>query len=175
MQLSKERSIPLQARKLTTLALYTTLAMIIFAVESLIPPLVPIPGIKLGLANIITLVVLTKYSPGDTLLILLARIFLSTFLFGQAMSLLYSLVGGICSYAAMVLVHHLLQKHFIYLTAIVGALFHNLGQLLVAYLITAVPGVLTYLPFLILSGILTGLFTGLCAHFTLKYLLRRLS
>lgn len=164
----------MQVRKLTTLALYTTLAIIIFSVESLLPPPVPIPGIKLGLANIITLVVLTKYSPKDTLLILLARILLSAFLFGQAMSLLYSLAGGLCSFAAMVLVQHLLQKHFIYLTAIVGALFHNFGQLLVAFLLTSVPGVLTYLPFLILSGILTGLFTGLCAHFALKYLTKHL-
>lgn len=165
----------MQVRKLTTLALYTTLAMIIFAVECCIPPLVPIPGIKLGLANIITLVVLIKYSPRDTLLILLARIFLSTFLFGQAMSLLYSLVGGLCCLAAMVPLNRLLHNHYIYLTSIIGALCHNLGQLLVAFLLTAVPGVLTYLPFLILSGILTGLFTGLCAHFALQYLSRHLS
>lgn len=159
----------MQIRKLTTLALYTTLALIIYSVESLIPPLVPIPGIKLGLSNIITLVVLTKYSPKDTLFLLTARILLSTFLFGQAMSLLYSLAGGLLSFVAMVPVQHLLQKHFIYLTAIVGALFHNIGQLLVAFLLTSVPGVLTYLPFLIVSAVLTGLFTGLCAHFTLKH------
>lgn len=165
----------MQTRKLTALALYTTLAMIIFSIESAIPPLVPIPGIKLGLANIITLVVLRKYSAKDTLFVLLARILLSTFLFGQAMSLLYSLVGGFCCFAAMVLINRLLQNHFIWLTSVVGALCHNLGQLLVAFLLTAVVGVLTYLPFLLLSGILTGLFTGLCAHFALKYLHRHLS
>lgn len=165
----------MQIRKLTTLALYTTLALIIYSVESLMPPPVPIPGIKLGLSNIITLVVLTKYSSKDTLLLLTARILLSTFLFGQAMSLLYSLAGGLLSFVTMVLVQHLLQKHFIYLTAIVGALFHNIGQLLVAFLITSVPGVLTYLPFLIVSAVLTGLFTGLCAHFTLKYFTKHTS
>ncbi len=165
----------MQIRKLTTLSLYTTLALIIYSVESLMPPPVPIPGIKLGLSNIITLVVLTKYSSKDTLLLLTARILLSTFLFGQAMSLLYSLAGGLLSFVAMVLVQHLLQKHFIYLTAIVGALFHNIGQLLVAFLLTSVPGVLTYLPFLIVSAVLTGLFTGLCAHFTLKYFTKHTS
>lgn len=165
----------MQIRKLTTLALYTTLALIIYSVESLMPPPVPIPGIKLGLSNIITLVVLTKYSSRDTLLLLTARILLSTFLFGQAMSLLYSLAGGLLSFVAMVLIQHLLQKHFIYLTAIVGALFHNIGQLLVAFLLTSVPGVLTYLPFLIVSAVLTGLFTGLCAHFTLKYFTKHTS
>lgn len=162
-------------QKLTKLALLTTLSLGIYAIESAIPPIVPVPGIKLGLANIITLVVLRKYSPKDTLLVLLARILLSTFLFGQAMSLLYSLVGGLFCFAAMVLVNRLLQNHFIYLTSVTGALCHNLGQLLVAFLLTAVPGVVTYLPFLLLSGVLTGLFTGLCAHFSLKYLLKHLS
>uniref|UniRef100_UPI004057201B Gx transporter family protein n=1 Tax=Acetatifactor sp. TaxID=1872090 RepID=UPI004057201B len=156
--------------KLTTLALLTTFAMIIFTIESAIPSLVPIPGIKLGLANIITLVTLQLYFPKETFLVMLARILLSTLLFGQAMSLLYSLVGGLSCFAAMILIHRLLQKQFLYLTSIVGAIFHNLGQLLVAYLLTEVPGVLAYLPFLLLSGIVTGLFTGLCAHFTLKYL-----
>lgn len=158
-------------RKLTTLAMFATLALIIFTVESAIPPLVPIPGIKLGLANIITLVVLILYSPKDAFWVLLVRILVSTLLFGQAMSLLYSLVGGICCFAAMFFLNRLLQKHFLFLTSIVGALFHNLGQLAVAFLLTAVPGVLSYLPFLMISGIITGLFTGLCAHFTLKYLL----
>ncbi len=161
-------------RKLTTLALYTTLALIIFAVESTIPPLVPIPGIKLGLANIITLVILRTYSPKDTLFVLITRILLSTLLFGQAISLLYSLAGGLFCFGAMWLVNKLLQKHYLYLTSVVGAIFHNLGQLLVAYLLTEVPGVLGYLPFLLLSAIATGLFTGLCAHFSLKYLLKHL-
>lgn len=151
--------------------MFTTLALIIFTIESAIPPFVPVPGIKLGLANIITLVVLMSFSPKDAFFVLLTRIFLSTLLFGQAMSLLYSLAGGIFCFIAMSLVNRLLQKHFLYLTSIIGALFHNLGQILVAYLLTFVPGVFSYLPFLLLSGILTGLFTGLCAQFTLKYLL----
>lgn len=161
----------MSVRKLTSLALFTTLAMIIFAVESAIPPIVPIPGIKLGLSNIITLVVLKSYSRKDAFLVLLTRILLSALLFGQAMSLLYSLAGGICCFLAMCLIDRLLQGHFLFLTSVTGAIFHNLGQIAVAWLITSVLGVLTYLPFLLLSGIITGLFTGLCAQFTLRYLL----
>lgn len=160
----------MRTKKLTTLAMFTTLALIIFTIESAIPPLVPIPGIKLGLANIITLVLLRNYSAKDTLLVLLVRILLSSFFFGQAVSLLYSLAGGLLCFVAMVLTHRLLQGHFLFLTSMVGALFHNIGQLTIAYLITAVPGVLVYLPFLLLSGLITGLFTGLCAHFIQKYL-----
>ena len=104
-------------------------------------------------------------------MVLLMRILLASFFFGQAVSLLYSLVGGILCFVAMLLVHRLLQGHYLVLVSIIGALFHNLGQLTVAFLITQVPGVLTYLPFLMLSGIITGLFTGLCAHFTQRFLM----
>ena len=78
----------MHTRKLTILALFTTLALVIYSVESLLPPVAPLPGIKLGLANIVTLLVLHLYSAKDAALVLLARILLSALLFGQAMSLL---------------------------------------------------------------------------------------
>lgn len=160
----------MKLKRITTLALFTTLALIIFTIESAIPPLVPIPGIKLGLANIITLVVLHNYAPSDAFLVLTMRILLSCFFYGQAVSLLYSLAGGFLCFVAMASVHRMLQGHYLYLVSMVGAVFHNLGQLAVAYSLTQVPGVLIYLPFLLLSGLLTGLFTGLCAHFAQKHL-----
>lgn len=161
----------MKIKKMTALAMFTTLALIIFTIESAIPPLVPIPGIKLGLANIITLVLLHNYSARDAFFVLIMRILLSAFFFGQAISLLYSLVGGIFCFIAMMLVRRLLHGHFLYLTSMTGALFHNMGQLMVALLLTSVPGVLAYLPFLLISGLITGLFTGLCAHFMQKHLL----
>lgn len=155
----------ISTRRLTVLGLFTTLALAVFAIESMLPPLVPIPGIKLGLANIITLVVLYNDSGKDAFLVLLARILLSTLLFGQAMSLLYSLAGGLLCFGAMYLANKLLEGQFLFLTSILGAIFHNLGQISVALLLTSTPGVLSYLPFLLLSGMVTGLFTGLCAGF----------
>ncbi len=160
----------MNTRKLTTLAMFTALALIIFTIESAIPPLIPIPGIKLGLANIITLLLLHNYSAKDALTVLLLRIILSSFFFGQTLSLLYSLAGGILCFLAMVLLHHFLKGQYLFLVSIIGAIFHNIGQLTVAYLITEVPGVLVYLPFLLLSGIVTGAFTGFCAHFTNRQL-----
>ena len=161
----------MKTKHLTTLAMFTTLALIIFTIESAIPPLVPIPGIKLGLANIITLVLLHNYSAKDAFLVLMVRILLACFFFGQALSLLYSLAGGIVCFVAMLLVHRLLKGNYLFLVSIIGGIFHNLGQIAIAYLITEVPGVLVYLPFLLLSGIVTGLFTGLCAHFMNRHLL----
>ncbi len=160
----------MSVKKITTFALFTTLALIIFTIESFLPPLVPIPGVKLGLANIITLVILRNFSWKEATVILIARILLASFFFGQMLSLLYSLAGGLCCLFTMVLVDKLLRHHSIYLTSIFGAIFHNLGQLTVAYLITSTLGVWGYLPFLLLSGCITGLFTGLCAHFTQRYL-----
>ncbi len=161
----------MKLKRLTALALYTTLSLAVYAAESAIPPLVPIPGIKLGLANIITLILLRHFSLRETALVLTARILLSALLFGQFLSLAYSLSGGFLSLLAMFLTHRLLRGKTAFLTGAVGGLTHNLGQLLTAFLLTATPGVFSYLPFLTLSGILTGLFTGFAAALTDKYLL----
>ncbi|MBR4084299.1 MAG: Gx transporter family protein [Lachnospiraceae bacterium] len=157
-------------KKLTILAFFTTLALILYWVESLLPTLVPIPGIKLGLANIITLIILKNFSLREAFPVLLIRIIIATFLFGQFVSLFYSLAGGIFCLLAMALILWILQGHFLFLISIFGALFHNLGQLVVALILTKSLAVLTYLPFFILSAVVTGLFIGLCAHFVQKYL-----
>lgn len=155
----------MQTRKIAILGLYTALSLAIYAAESILPPLAPIPGFKLGLANIITLILLKQYTPKDAALVLTARILLSALLFGQAISLLYSLAGGFLSLIVMSTTNRLLSKRFLPLTGAMGGLTHNAGQLAAAFLITATPYIMTYLPFLLPVGILTGLFTGLCAHF----------
>lgn len=161
-------------KKLTLLSLFTTISLAVYAIESAVPPLVPIPGIKLGLANIVTLVLLRRFRAADALMVLFCRILLSALLFGQALSLLYSLAGGLASLLVMWLVMKLLRKQWIFLTGAMGGLTHNTGQLLTAWMITATDGVFAYLPFLVLSGVITGLFTGLCAGFLDKYLVSRL-
>lgn len=163
----------MNTKKLTVLGLYATLSLAIYAAESALPPLAPIPGFKLGLANIITIILLHRYSFQDAALVLTVRILLSAMLFGQVLSLLYSLAGGICSLSVMYPVSRLLQKKLPPLTGAMGGLAHNAGQLLAAFLITATPGVLAYLPLLLPAGILTGLFTGLCAWLADKYLPRQ--
>ena len=89
---------PSQARRLTRAALLTAIALTIFLAEAQLPPPVPIPGIKLGLANIVTVYAMFVLGPRDTLLILLSRIFLGAVFSGQMMTLLYSLGGGLLSY-----------------------------------------------------------------------------
>lgn len=160
----------MSVRKITLLALYTTASLAVYAAESMLPPPVPIPGIKLGLANIVTLILLRRYSLRETALVLTARILLSALLFGQAVSLLYSLFGGVLSLLVMFVFSRLFQKRLLFLVGAVGGLTHNLGQLLAAYVLTRTAGIWAYLPFLVLSGVITGLFTGTAASWANRFL-----
>ena len=152
-------------KKLTLLALFTTIALIIFVIESAIPPVVPIPGIKLGLANIVTLLLIVSRMPKEAAVVLLMRIFLASVFAGQMMSFFFSLLGGIFCLIAMTLSNRLLRGQFIWFTSIIGAIFHNAGQLLAAIITLQSIYVIYYAPFLLVSAVITGLFTGLCVHF----------
>ena len=157
-------------RKITILGLYTSIALIIFIIELAFPTLVPIPGIKLGLANVVTLYVISNHTIKDAFLVLVMRIILATLLTGQAVSFLYSITGGILCFVVMAFVHKLVGRQYLYLTSIMGAIAHNIGQIGVAFFIMRLSGILLYAPYLIISGIVTGLFTGLVCWFTNQYM-----
>ena len=157
-------------RRITLLALLTAIALTIFMIEAQLPVLVPIQGVKLGLANIITVYSVFVLGPGDALLILCARVFLGAVFSGQMMTLLYSMGGGLLAWIAMVGLRKLLTRKQIWLCSPVAAVFHNIGQLLVAAGVMKTWAVMAYLPYLLLSGMITGLFTGLCAQFLIRRL-----
>lgn len=157
-------------RKLTKMALLTGIALIIFIVEAQIPAPVPVPGIKLGLANVVTVYAMFALGPGQALMILLCRILLGSLFTGQMMALLYSLSGGLLCWLAMLLLRKLVTEKQLWACSAVAAVFHNIGQILMAILITRTPQVALYLPVLAISGLITGLFTGLCAQFLLRRL-----
>lgn len=152
------------------MALLTAVALIIFVVEAQIPNPIPIPGIKLGLANIVTVYAMFALGPGSTLMILLSRIFLGSLFSGQVMAMLYSLGGGLLCYLAMLVLRRLITQDQIWVCSAIGAIFHNFGQMAVAIAVTKTPGLLAYLPFLTISAVLAGTFTGLCAQFVVKRL-----
>lgn len=162
----------MKTKLVTQLAFFTALALCLSGLEAMLPVLVPIYGVKLGLANIVTLIMLTHYKPYQIAFVCLSRILLSTLLFGQIISLAYSLAGGFLCLLVCLLLHHFLSGHYIILTSIMGALAHNLGQIAAAVILTSSLAVLGYLPVLCISGILTGLFTGLCTRFIRPYLRR---
>ena len=154
-----------KTKRLTRAALLTAIALTIFMVEAQLPALAPVPGLKLGLANIVTVYAMFLLGPADTLAILLCRVFLGSLFAGQLMTLFYSLGGGLACYGVMLVLRKLVTERQIWVCGILGAMAHNIGQICVAIGITRTPGLLYYLPVLMVSGILTGCFTGLCAQF----------
>ncbi|MCD7905517.1 MAG: Gx transporter family protein [Clostridiales bacterium] len=159
----------INTRHTALMAMLIAVGLIIFSLESLIPPLTPIPGIKLGLANIVTLFTLYAFSGRDAVCVLILRILLaSVFAAGQVVSLWYSLAGGILCLIAMNICKLFLNENYMQFTSVVGAVFHNLGQLTVAVLITGTPGVLWYSPMLMLGGVICGFFTGIACKLMYK-------
>lgn len=165
-----DRRSSLKGKRLTAMALLTAVALIMFTVEAQIPPPVPIPGVKLGLANIITVYAMFMLGPKDTLLILLARVVLGSMFSSAAITLIYSLSGGLLCYLAMLLLRKLLTLRQIWVCGVIGAIFHNVGQTLAAICIYQSLSVAVYFPLLVISGVVTGLFTGLCAQFLVQRL-----
>lgn len=163
----------MKVQKIAILGMFTTIALTIFMIESMIPTLVPIPGIKLGLANIVTLFLLLRYDGLDAAKVLIARVILASIFGGQMVSFLYSICGGAFCLIAMILTNRFLKGNYIYLTSVVGAIFHNIGQILVACLVLQMSGILVYVPFLLISGVITGLFTGMACYFLNKALPRK--
>lgn len=153
------------ARRLTRNALLTAVALILFTVEAQLPAPVPIPGVKLGLANIVTAWAVCLLGPWDALCILLCRILLGGLFAGNLMVLLYSLTGGLLSFCALLILRRLTSKEQLWICGTLSAVAHNAGQIAAAVFVTASPAVLAYFPFLVVSGMISGLFTGLCAQF----------
>ena len=154
----------METGKITELALLTALALIIFTVELRIPVPVPIPGIKLGLANIVTVYAIYRYRAGEVFLVVFGRIFLGAVFVGNLTALLYSFTGGLFCLLGMLLLKKLISEKCIWLLSIFGAILHNIGQILVAVLVTGTFLIASYLPVLIVSGCITGAFTGICAQ-----------
>lgn len=157
-------------KKMAALAMFSVIALTIFTVESMIGPIVPIPGIKLGLANIVTLLVLVLYGPKESLFVLIVRILLGSMFGGQMISFFYSLSGGVLCWLVMSFINALLKKKFLVLTSMCGAVAHNVGQILAAIVITQSISVVAYLPVLMVSAMITGCFTGVAAQVSAKRL-----
>ena len=155
-------------RKITMLSLLSALSLGIYAFESLMPPLFIIPGIKPGLSNIITLYCLKRFGKKEAAAVLFIRILISAILFGNPVSLIYSLFGGFAALLIEMISDTILKGKHLHITGSFGGLFHNAGQLLCAFFIMGSAAVFAYTPYLILAGILTGMFTGLASFFLLK-------
>lgn len=154
----------MKTKKLALMGLLCAIALTIFMVEAQIPPLVPIPGIKLGLSNIITVFAVFTLGSWEAALILAARIFLGAVFAGNFSTIFYSAAGGALAIITTILLKKILQKNQLWVAGCIGAVAHSIGQMTMAVLISGTPGLFIYLPVMVVCSIITGLFTGLCAQ-----------
>ena len=157
----------MNTKKLILSAILTAFALVAFVIEGAIPPLTPIYGVKLGLANVFTLFALYVLDARYGMAVMLLRIVLGNIFAGQLVSFIYSLTGGLLSFLLMILLKRFFPLKQMWVLSVLCAVMHNIGQLLAAILMTQTLAIVYYLPVLILSGIIAGAFTGLCAQLVL--------
>lgn len=150
-----------QLRKLIIVSIFASLAVVLGVVEALIPFTVTIPGAKLGLGNIVVLTCIVCFGGKDALLLIFIKTLLTAFILGSFSTFLFSVLGALSSFVIMFLMVRFGSKQFsLMTTSIMGGIVHNLGQLLAASIVLGTVKIFYYLPFLMLAGIVTGLFVG---------------
>ena len=154
----------MKARRLTELSLLTAAALIIFIIELQIPNPFPIPGIKLGLANIITVYAVYRCRPHEVAMIVTVRLLLGAVFSGNITALIYSASGSFLCLCGMLLLKRIIDEKHLWMASVLGAVLHNTGQMAAALIVTRTPQLIAYYPFLLVSGCLAGAFTGLCAQ-----------
>ena len=157
-----------KTKKLAFMAVLTAIALTIFMIENQIPAPVPIPGVKLGLANIITLAAMLIIGRKEAGAVLIMRILMGAIFAGSPSTLLYSAAGGFCAYLVMCITVGLFSEKQLWIVSALAAIAHNAGQLMACAFIVKTPGIMVYAPILAASGVITGVFTGLAAMYLVR-------
>lgn len=162
------------AKRVAQFGILTSLALVLGWTERFIPVAQGIPGIKLGLGNTILLYAIYMMDAKSSVLLMLLKVLVTGFFLSNIGGMLYSLAGGVLSLAAMLLVKKLLGNRLprigIIIVSVFGAVFHNIGQLSVAFFTVLYRAVLVYTPPLLVSGLIMGVLTGVVAKYTLRAL-----
>ena len=159
----------MRTKKTALLAVLTGIALTIFILEAQLPPLVPIAGVKLGLANVITLFTLVTLGRREAFTVMILRVILGSIFAGSVTSFLYSAAGALVCFAAMSAAAYIFKDGMTWLISVIGAIGHNIGQIAMAVIITQTAQVIWYLPILLISAVITGTFTGLVTQQILKH------
>lgn len=159
----------MKTKKVAFLGMCIALSMILSFVESQIPPLMAVPGVKVGLLNIVMVFMLYKIGAKDTAIVSILRVILVGILFGTPLSMIYSLVGAALSLIGMIL----LKKTNLFApitVSVAGGILHNIGQIATACIVMETAQIAYYLPVLLISGTIAGILIGLTAAMILKRL-----
>jgi heptaprenyl diphosphate synthase len=158
-----------KTKKMVFLSFLVSIALVIYIVEAQIPVL--FPGIKLGLANIISLTALILMGWREALLIMFLRTLLGSMFGGSMSAFMFSIAGGILSNVVMIVLYKYFKDSIsLWTISICGAVFHNIGQLFVASLVVKDFRIYIYLPVLLVSAVVTGYFIGLCAKLLTRHI-----
>ena len=161
------------ARRVAISALFASLALIFSYIEAILPAAPGIPGIKLGIANLVVIIAMYRLNSRYALTVNLIRIFLAGFMFSGLYGAIYSLCGCILSFAVM----YLLKKSDAFSVVGVsmgGGVAHNIGQLSIAAILVSSPQIFYYLPVLIISGTVSGILIGWLGWILLEHIPKRL-
>lgn len=153
-------------------AMLAAVALLLFIVEAQLPPLTSIPGIKIGLANTVTLAAVYLCGRRDAAAILFVRVCLGAVFAGNPTTFLYSAGGAVLCLLVTCLVCAPLKKT-VWVVSVLGAIAHNIGQLCIAAVLMQSGAVFWYLPYLLIAAVVSGTFTGLCVQFLLHRLHHR--
>ena len=159
----------MKTKRVAFLGMCIALSMILSFVESQIPPLMAVPGVKVGLPNIVMVFMLYKIGAKETAIVSILRVILVGILFGTPLSMIYSLVGAALSLIGMIL----LKKTNLFApitVSVAGGILHNIGQIVTACLVMETAQIAYYLPVLLISGTIAGILIGLTAAMILKRL-----
>lgn len=160
----KSKTVQLNARTIATLSVLVAMSLITFILENLLPPLF-LPGAKLGLSNIFTLMTLFMFGPASAILLIVIRTTLGSLIVGNLASLIYSLSGGLVSLiVAIILVQFVYPRISLISISIASAIVHNIVQVLVFSLVVENTYMISYLPYFALIGILSGLVVGMLVY-----------
>lgn len=153
----------MKAKQIARFGAFAAMALVLGYVERLVPIAPGLPGVKLGLSNTVLLYALYLMGSRDAALLMVAKVLLSGLLFSGPTALLYSFAGGVLSLTGMVIAKKITSISVVGVS-VCGAVLHNIGQLLAASLVVGLAPVLSYLPILLLSAIITGILTGVIAR-----------
>ena len=159
-----------RTRKLALAAVLAAVALGVYVLEAQLPAPLPVPGVKLGLANIVTLAAMALLGRKLSGAVLALRLLLGSLFAGGLSALLYSAAGGALAYAVMAAFLGLFPEKRLWVVSVLAAIAHNAGQLVCAVLVTGTAGLFWYAPALLVAAILTGAFTGVAAIFLLRAL-----
>lgn len=158
-----------KTKRIIILGLMVALALVLSIVESWFPLPLPVPGVKLGLANIITITVIIFYGFKDAISVVFIRCLLGSIFGGGIIGFLFSISGGILSTVIMYILYKKGTKLFSTIgISVAGAVSHNIAQIIMASIIMKDAAIYTILPLLLMSGLVMGLFVGLCSGFLEK-------